>query len=319
MRHRRLGRTGIDISEIGIGAWQLGGPLTLDGRQDGHPDVGETTVIDLIRRCGDELGIDLIDTAEQYGAGESERRVGRALAGQRDRWVISTKFGALVGPDGERINDFSAARVTVSLAGSLRRMGTDRIDIYLCHVGPDRSEVEGVARALEAAKRAGQARAVGISSGNPEHCQWFLDHGILDVVQHPRSLLSAPEDPVANLVATRGIGGMVRGAFAGGRLSGTYFDRAPVFAAEDIRGNWFRGEAGADAFRRCAVFRELVTPERTMPQLALRWLLDQPGTHTVVLGASSFAQYCDAAGACERPALTAAELTRIDALRTQAG
>jgi aryl-alcohol dehydrogenase-like predicted oxidoreductase len=99
MRSRALSRTGIEVSEIGVGAWQLGGPLRLDGKVDGHPDLGREHVTRLVHRCG-ELGINFIDTAEQYGAGESERRVGEALLGQRDRWVIATKFGAIVGPGG---------------------------------------------------------------------------------------------------------------------------------------------------------------------------------------------------------------------------
>ena len=84
MQPRLLGRTGISVSTITIGAWQLGGPLTLDGKPDGHPDPGEANVIRLIHELGD-LGVNAIDTAEQYSAGESERRVGKALKGRRDR------------------------------------------------------------------------------------------------------------------------------------------------------------------------------------------------------------------------------------------
>src|ERR1700722_7813944 len=97
MKYRNLGKTGLAVSEIGVGAWQLGGPLLLDGKMDGHPDVGEDFAIDLIHRAQDELGINFIDTAEQYGAGESKRRVGKALRGRRDKWVVSTKFGMQVG------------------------------------------------------------------------------------------------------------------------------------------------------------------------------------------------------------------------------
>ena len=315
METRVLGATGIRVSPIGVGAWQLGGPLRLDGKVDGHPDLGQAAAVDLIRRCGD-LGITLIDTAEQYGAGESERRVGLALEGRRDDWVISTKFGARVGPEGQRVNDPSAAGVPGALEASLRRLRTDRIDIYLCHVAPDPRELDGVARALEAAKRAGKIRAAGISTANPEHCRWFAAHGILDVVQYPRSLLSLADDPLWPAVA--GVGGIVRGAFAGGRLSGKYFAAPPRFSPDDIRAGRFAGDAGAEAFRRCAVFAELVTPERTMPQVALRWLLDLPGTHSVILGAKSLEEYRDAIGACAIPALSAVERTRIAELRALA-
>src|SRR5229473_1328492 len=116
MKYRILGKTGLKVSEIGVGAWQLGGPLTLDGKADGHPDLGREFSIDLIRKCGD-LGINFIDTAAQYGNGESERRVGEALKGRRDQWGLSTKFGNQVGPRVERVKDASAGRLPISLEG----------------------------------------------------------------------------------------------------------------------------------------------------------------------------------------------------------
>ncbi len=218
MKKRALGRTGLMVSEIGVGAWQLGGPLRLDGRTDGHPDLGRENVLALIRACG-ERGINLIDTAEQYGAGESERRVGEAIAGQRDRWVVCTKFGALVGPRGERITDVSAARVPLSLEGSLRRLRTDSIDVYLYHTPPDPKEAEGVARVLETAKRSGKVRAVGSSTDRLDQCRFLLGLGCLDVVELPQNILE-PREELTAFLAANGIGAIVRGAFAHGRLSG---------------------------------------------------------------------------------------------------
>jgi aryl-alcohol dehydrogenase-like predicted oxidoreductase len=101
MKYRALGKTGMQVSEIGLGAWQLGGPLTLDGKADGHPELGREFCINLIRQCGD-LDISFVGTAEQYGNGESERRVDQSLKGRRDQWIVSTKFGNQVGPNGER-------------------------------------------------------------------------------------------------------------------------------------------------------------------------------------------------------------------------
>jgi aryl-alcohol dehydrogenase-like predicted oxidoreductase len=96
MKPSTLGKTGIKVSPITIGAWQLGGPLFFDGKPDGHPDPGKENVLRMIRELGD-LGINAIDTAEQYSNGESERRTGEALKGVRDQWIISTKFGYRVG------------------------------------------------------------------------------------------------------------------------------------------------------------------------------------------------------------------------------
>jgi aryl-alcohol dehydrogenase-like predicted oxidoreductase len=325
MNQRILGKTGISVSEIGIGAWQLGGPLMLDGKMDGHPDLGRDFVIDLIRRLGSELGINFIDSAEQYGAGESERRVGDALLGQRDRWVISTKFGAFVGdvtvdpvthvPSGKRVNDASAKRVAISLEGSLRRLKTDRIDIYCYHVGPDVNEADGVARVLESARKKGQIRAIGISTVHFSHIEFLLKLG-LDVVQFYQNM-AEPQEQMTNFIAEHQLGGVVRGAFAGGRLSGKYFAKAPAFSPEDIRNNKFKADTRASDFAKFKVFEELVTKQRSMPQLALRWLLDLPTTHTIILGAKSFGEYQDAAGATKLPRLSDGEQARIAELRRQ--
>jgi aryl-alcohol dehydrogenase-like predicted oxidoreductase len=316
MKYRTLGRSGLSVSEIGVGAWQLGGPLKLDGKTDGHPDLGREHAIDLIRRCG-EMGINFIDTAEQYGNGESERRVGEALKGQRDRWIISTKFGAQVGPNGERLNDVSAKRVPISLEGSLRRLQTDYIDVYVYHTAPDPHEAIAVAAFLEHAKRQGKARSVGISTNDLQQIEMLHSLGCLDVVQFAQSMLTGHEELTAFL-GQHHIGGVVRGAMAGGRLSGKYFHKAPVFPPDDIRSVWTPpGSEATMDYTRCAVFEELLTPSRSMVQLALRYLLDQPTTHTIILGAKSVAEYRDAIGATELPALTEQEQRRIEELRVK--
>src|SRR5450432_4927209 len=240
MKKRALGKTGILVSEIGVGAWQLGGPLTLDGKQDGHPDLGEDFVLKLIRDCG-ELGLNFIDTAEQYGNGESERRVGKALKGQRDKWVIGSKFGHQVGPHGERMRDASERRVPVSLEGSLRRLQTDYIDVYVYHIAPDPNEAEAVAEFLANEKKKGTVRAVGISTDRVELCEGLLKLGCLDVVQTPQNIME-PADGMNDFLARNKIGGVVRGAFYSGRLSGRYFRQPPQLPREDIRATHMNAE-----------------------------------------------------------------------------
>ena len=235
MKYRPLGKPGMQVSEIGIGAWQLGGPLTLDGKADGHPELGRDFCINLIRECG-ELGINFVDTAEQYGNGESESRVGEALKGRRDQWVVSTKFGNQVGPNGERVRDASPQRVPVSLEGSLRRLQTDYPDVYVWHISPKPGEAEEVAEFLAAAKQRGQVRAVGISTNRLADVDLLHSLGCLDVVQFPRSMIS-PADPIVSHLAEHKVGGVVREAFAGGRLSGRHFHSPPQFSSEDIRSN----------------------------------------------------------------------------------
>jgi myo-inositol catabolism protein IolS len=314
MKYRALGKTGMQVSEIGVGAWQLGGPLTLDGKADGHPELGRDFCINLIRQCG-ELGINFVDTAEQYGNGESERRVGEALKGRRDQWILSSKFGNQVGPNGERVRDASPQRVPVSLEGSLRRLQTDYLDVYVWHISPKPGEAEEVATFLAAAKQRGQVRAVGISTSHLADVDFLHSLGCLDVVQFPRSMISPP-DPLVSFLAEHKVGGVVRGAFAGGRLSGRYFHSPPQFNPADIRSNQQRDGANLGGeFARYAVFEELLTPERGMVQLALRWLLDEPTTSVIIPGGKSLEDYRQAIRATELPPLTIREQAHIEELK----
>jgi myo-inositol catabolism protein IolS len=314
MKYRALGKTGMQVSEIGVGAWQLGGPLTLDGKADGHPELGRDFCINLIRQCG-ELGINFVDTAEQYGNGESERRVGEALKGRRDQWILSSKFGNQVGPNGERVRDASPQRVPVSLEGSLRRLQTDYLDVYVWHISPKPGEAEEVATFLAAAKQRGQVRAVGISTSHLADVDFLHSLGCLDVVQFPRSLISPP-DPLVSFLAEHKVGGVVRGAFAGGRLSGRYFHSPPQFNPADIRSNQQRDGANLGGeYARYAVFEELLTRERGMVQLALRWLLDEPTTSVIIPGGKSLEDYRQAIRATELPPLTIREKTHIEELK----
>ena len=233
MKYRSLGKTNLTISEIGVGAWQLGGPLLLDGRADGHPELGRDFCIRLIREAAG-LGINFIDTAEQYGNGESERRVGEAVEGHRADWIIGTKFGNQVGPNGQRVQDASPERLPISLEGSLRRLRTDYIDVYQYHIAPKPGEAEKVAELLQKAKSEGKVRAVGISTNELQQVEYLHSLGCLDVVQYPKSIMN-PQPELSAWVTRHGVGGVVRGAFYGGRLSGRYFHQPPEFDANDIR------------------------------------------------------------------------------------
>jgi aryl-alcohol dehydrogenase-like predicted oxidoreductase len=314
MKRRPLGKTNLLVSEIGVGAWQLGGPLLLDGKADGHPDLGRDFCIRLIREAG-ELGINFIDTAEQYGNGESERRVGQALEGRRDKWVLSTKFGAQVGPNGERVNDASAKRVAVSLEGSLHRLRTDYIDVYVYHTAPQAGEAEEVAKFLQKAKTEGKVRAVGISTNDLSQVEVLHSLGCLDVVQYAKNMMT-PNRELSEWIETHKAGGVVRGAFAGGRLSGRYFRQAPRFSADDVRTSRLGSDAARE-FARYAAFEELLTTERGMIQLALRFLLDEPGTSTIIPGGKSLRDYQEAIRAADMPPLTEAERNRVAELREE--
>jgi aryl-alcohol dehydrogenase-like predicted oxidoreductase len=298
MEYRKLGKTDLMVSPICIGAWQLGGPLAFDGKPDGHPDPGKENVLEMIRELGDR-GVNFIDTAEQYSNGESERRVGQAIKGQREQWIISTKFGCRVASEGRREDDPSPPTILPSLEGSLKRLKTDYIDIYLYHCAPKPEDLDASREILEQAKQAGKIRYYGISTNNFELIQRLHEHSMLDILQYPTSLMD-PRPEIYAFVSENNIGTQVRGVMAQGRLSGKYFHHAPTWRADDNRSNWFKDED----YTRYAVFETAIPDRMTMAQTAIRWALDQPGTGSICLGAKSLVDYESAIAATEMSPLS---------------
>jgi aryl-alcohol dehydrogenase-like predicted oxidoreductase len=134
--NRVLGRSGIEVSAIGFGCWAIGGPVTMDGKPDGWGDADDDESAAALRRAL-ELGVTFFDTADVYGAGHSERVLGRALAGHRNEVVIATKFGYTFDAGQRAITgeDASPDYIRRACRASLRRLGTDRIDLYHLHLG----------------------------------------------------------------------------------------------------------------------------------------------------------------------------------------
>jgi aryl-alcohol dehydrogenase-like predicted oxidoreductase len=311
MKLRTLGRTGLRVSPITIGAWQLGGPLSLDGKPDGHPDPGEANVIRMIHELGD-LGVNAIDTAEQYSGGESERRIGKALKGRRDRWVISTKFGYRVAADGTREDDSSPETILPSLEGSLKRLDTDHVDVFLYHCAPRTEQIHAGLAVLQRAKERGKIRAYGISTGQLPVLVAMVEQGAVEVIQFPSSLLNERRE-FWRIAQEHDLGTQVRGVMAQGRLSGKYFGRRPRFPSDDTRRDGCRDTD----FKRYAVLAEYLPEGVTMSQAVIRWTLDHPGCDTICMGAKNIDDYRTALAAAEIPSLDEAvcrELERAAAL-----
>jgi aryl-alcohol dehydrogenase-like predicted oxidoreductase len=298
MKKNKLGQTGLEVSPFTIGAWQLGGPLFFDGKPDGHPDPGEQNVIRMIHELGD-LGVNAIDTAEQYSAGESERRVGKAIRDRRDQWVVSSKFGYRVGSDGTRDDGSQPETILPSLEGSLKRLGSDFIDVYLYHCTPERGHIEAGREVLEAAKQAGKIRAYGISTNDVDLLEKLISGRSVEVVQFASSLLNK-SSKVWKLCRENNLGTQIRGVMAHGRLSGKYFQANPVWREDDNRSNWFK----EIDFTRYAPLASCVPENYTMAQAAIRWVLDHPGCHTICMGAKRIEDYRAAIETLDLPPLS---------------
>ncbi|HVZ93065.1 MAG TPA: aldo/keto reductase [Phycisphaerales bacterium] len=211
---RPLGRTGITVSALGLGTVKL-------GRRAGvkYPHAFEIPDDATAARLLDTahgLGINLLDTAPAYGI--AEERLGKLLAGQRDRWVLGTKAGEEFSEatDESRF-DFSAAAVTASIEGSLKRLGTDRLDIVLLHSdGRDTEIIErsGALDALAALKAAGKVRAIGISSKTREGAMLAIER--CDVVMVAYSETERGDERAIAEAHRRGVGVLVKKSLASG-------------------------------------------------------------------------------------------------------
>jgi len=295
MFQRDLGtRTRVQVSALGLGCWAIGGPWTSNGRPAGWGEVDDDESIRAIRRAL-ELGVTLFDTADVYGCGHSERVLGRALAGRRDDVVVVTKVGNVFDEQTRTAGgaDLSPAYLRRACDASLRRLGTDRIDVYLIHdglAGPQ--SVPAVIDVLEELVAAGKLRWYGSSMSDPAIVRALAEGPHMVAVQHELNVLRG-ELEALSAAEDLGLASLNRTPLAMGLLSGRYSPDA-LPAADDVRLNapwWDFFDAGAmDRWlRRIAEARaELTADGRSLVQGALGWIwgrspvtLPLPGFRTV--------------------------------------
>ncbi len=213
MEYRRLGACGIDVSVLGLGTVKLGRNTGV-----GYPRPFRLPSPREARRLIDKaasLGVNLVDTAPAYGA--SEARLGELLADQRHRWVIVTKVGEEF--DGAKsTHDFSAEHTTMSVHRSLRRLGTDYLDVVLIHSDGNEARIlneYGTLDCLQQLKRRGLIRGAGISHKSPEGAAMALERGA-DVVMATLNPAYRSEAKLIAEAGRRGCGVLIKKALAGG-------------------------------------------------------------------------------------------------------
>lgn len=319
---RKLGRTGRTASAVGLGCWAIGGPFTLDGRNDGWGEVDDAQSIRAIHLALD-LGATLFDTADAYGTGHSEEVLGAALDGRQQDVVIATKFGftydaerrALIGMD------VSPRYIAWAVEQSLRRLRVERIDLYQIHPGdlaPDAALA--AAEALEALAEAGKIAAWGWSTDAAPAVRPMLAFPHFAAVQQELNVFHDGPEMLA-LCAEAGVASLNRSPLAMGLLSGK-FTPATRFGADDVRGaghGWVRhfedGRPRPEVLARLAHLRDLLTTGgRTPAQGALGWILARSPHTFPVPGFKTEAQVADNLGALEKGPLPAAVMAEIDAV-----
>lgn len=283
---------GASRAQLGFGAWAVG------GNSWGVPGT-EAERLGAIHRAV-ERGVTFFDTAPTYGDGESERLLGRCLAHERERVRIATKVGPRDDP-------------RQSLEMSLRRLGTDYVDLVQLHEATDQWERQ--MEVLTALREEGKARAVGLCNASHRQLARALALGPLSTYQAAYNMFDRDvEHRELPLCADRGVAFLAYRPLAAGLLSGKY-ETAPGFGAGDHRGRiyWFRGREFER--RRAVIERIRALAERrgqAVATLALGWVLTRPGVAVVLAGARSAAQVDSHVAAVENPP-DAATCAAIDA------
>ncbi len=302
VQRRRLGRTGLSVSEVGFGAWAIGG--NAHGNSYGPTD--DATSIAAVHKAVD-LGCNFFDTADVYGWGHSEELLGEALEGRRDAVFLATKVGGDFYHGGVRMN-FDPGYLAFALDRSLKRLRTDHVDLYQLHnPPPEMMSDPRTYDALESLKAEGKIAHYGVSIHEPSEGLLCLEAGRPEVLQIPFSLFRQewvgeflPEAKKA------GVGLIAREPLANGFLAGGLHQDSR-FASGDIRSYWPPGMvAGRVAATERLAF--LARDGRTRAQAALRFVLAFPEVSTTIPGAKTPAQAEENLGASDCPPLTEDEV-----------
>lgn len=291
-----LGMTGLEVSPIAFGTWQLGGDW---GSFD------ESEAISAIRHAR-ELGVNFFDTAQAYGFGASEQLLGKALrdglGARREELVIATKGGLRIDAEHGLVRDSSPAWLRRGVQESLRHLGVEYIDIYQVHWPDPNTPLAATAQALEELVQEGKIRHVGVSNFGVAEMAEFARTRPVETLQPPYHLFRRDiESDVLPYAREHDIGVLAYGPLAHGLLTGA-MDKDTTFPAEDWRSNsdLFNGEAFQ---RNLQTVRDLESLAQSrgysVGQLAIAWTLANPAVQVAIVGSRSIPHIEDSLGALE--------------------
>jgi aryl-alcohol dehydrogenase-like predicted oxidoreductase len=316
---RSLGRSGIRVSAIGLGCWAIGGPFLLDGKADGWGKVDDDESIHAIRRAV-ELGITFFDTSDAYGTGHSEQILGEAIRGRREEVVVATKFGYTHDATSRELTgtDTSPNYIRQACEASLRRVGTDYIDLYQLHVWSIPPEArDDVFSTLDELLEAGKIRAYGWSTGDVDNALHLASQTSGATILHPLNVLDdAPE--LLKIGSEHDLANICSEPLAMGLLSGK-FDAASVLPTDDVRGSghdWVEyfsdGRPRPEFLHRLERIGDVLRSDgRTLVQGALAWIWARHERTVPIPGFKNARQAEENARAMEFGPLSSAQMDEI--------
>ena len=317
MEYRTLGRSGLKVPALSFGAGTFGGQGPLFSAWGDTDVAGARRIVDICL----EAGLTLFDTADVYSNGASEEILGAALDGRRDQALISTKLGLPTG-DGPLDAGTSRRRLVQGVEATLKRLRTDRIDLLQLHAFDGATPVEETLSALDDLVRAGKVLYVGASN----FAGWELMKSLAAADRHgwPRhvahqayySLVGRDyEWELMPLAADQGVGAMVWSPLGWGRLTGKIRRGQPLPETSRLHDTADFGPPVDDErlFRVVDALDEIAADTgRTVPQIAINWLLRRPTVSSVIIGARTEAQLRQNLGAVGW-SLTQEQVSRLDA------
>ena len=292
MKYRKLGASDLNVSEISLGSWLTYGV-----------GVEKDKALACVNRAF-ELGINFIDTANDYGRGAAETFLGDALAGRkRDSYVLATKLWGDMGGGNQGL---SRAQVEKQLEDSLKRLRTDYVDLYQCHRYDPNTPLEETMEALTRAKQSGKVRWIGFSEWSPDQIEASIalkgvEHFVSSQPQYSL-LYRRIEKKVIPISAANGISQIVWSPIAQGVLSGKYLPGAKIpdhtRASSDAMGGFIKSWLETPVLEAVQKLKPLAQEAGcTLTQFALAWVLREPNVASAIVGASRPEQLDENAGA----------------------
>jgi len=317
---RKLGRSNIDVSAVGMGCWAIGGLWDFLGNPGGWGEVDDTESLAALHAAYDH-GVTFYDTAANYGAGHSEVILGQAFSDRRDKVVYATKFGydvdeanKSVQPYGDHETGDVTPHLREDLEASLRRLNTDYIDLYQFHVNAYNVEKSAEVRdALETFVTEGKIRFYGWSTDNVEGAKVFAEGEHCVAIQASINVINDNPEMLA-LCEALNLACVIRSPLAMGLLTGKY-TKSSQWANTDVRNSDGFRQGMSQALDALPHIRDILTSEgRTLAQGALAWLWGRSETTIPIPGIRTVKQAEENAGAMQFGALKPEQMAEIETL-----